>query len=107
VKSVFHKACDWKHIRSDHVCPYGIMTCHRINKKKSILKSFSNCGHRDLTDCTDKDQGHIFSAYLQDSQNKLVDEYLSRIYDVLEDQLHQPTIPLPTTYAWKLIKDPA
>jgi hypothetical protein len=72
VKSVLKKACDWKHIRSDHVCPYGIMTCPRIDKKKGVPESFSNCGHSDLTDCTDKVQGNLISDYIQVSQSKMV-----------------------------------
>jgi hypothetical protein len=52
-------------IRSDHVCPYRIMTCPRIDKKKGVLGSFSNCGRRDLTDCTDKVQGNLISDYIK------------------------------------------
>jgi hypothetical protein len=107
VKSAFKKVCDWKNIRSDHVCPYGIMTCPRIDKKKGVLESFNNCGHLELTDCTNKVQGGIISDYVQVSQSKMVYEYLSRINVNFEDQFHRPTILLPTTCAWKLIDDPA
>jgi hypothetical protein len=74
VKSAFKKACDWKSIRSDHVCPYGIMTCPRIDKKKSVLDSFSNCGHHDLTDCTNKVKGNIISDNVHVPQSKMVHE---------------------------------
>jgi hypothetical protein len=71
-----------------------------------MLESFSICGHYDLTDCTDKDQGQLISVYLQHSQSQIVDEYLCRMHDSFEDQLDRPMIPLPTTCACKLIEDP-
>ena len=51
------------------------MTFPRIDRNKSVLESFSNCRHCDLTDCTDKNQGIIISNYLLSDQCKILDNY--------------------------------
>jgi hypothetical protein len=61
------------------------MTSLSNDKKKSVLESFSNYGHFDLTNFTDKDQGQLISAYLQDSPSQIVNDYLSRMYENFED----------------------
>jgi hypothetical protein len=97
----------WKYIRSDDVCPYGIVTCPRHDRKKGVLESFSNCGHRDSTDCTNEAQGSLVFAYLQEVVNSTtVLKYFCRMYSTFSDVLVRPIIPLPTTCAWKLIEDP-
>ena len=55
VKEAMKRAYDWQHIQSNQVCGYGIMTCPRINKRKGVLESFANCGHRDRSDCIGDD----------------------------------------------------
>ncbi len=96
----------WKYIRSDAVCPYGIVTCPRHDRKKGVLELFINCGHQDSTDCTNEAQGsHVF-AYLQEVLNSTtVLEYFSRMYSTFCDVLVRPIISLPTTCAWRLIED--
>ena len=54
IQIAFRKRFDWKHIRTGTVCPYRILTCPQIVMKGNILESFSNCGHRDSTDCLDE-----------------------------------------------------
>jgi hypothetical protein len=79
----------------------------RIDKKKGVLQLLSNFGHCNSTDCTNEVQGNIISDYVQVSQSKMVYEHLSKMFVNFEAQLHRPTIPLPTTCAWKLIENPA
>jgi hypothetical protein len=94
-------------IRSDDVWPYEIVTCSRHDRKKGALESFSNCGHRDSTDCTNEVQGSLVFAYLQEVvNNTTVLEYFCRMYSTFSDVLVRSIIPLPTTCAWKLIEDP-
>jgi hypothetical protein len=91
----------------DDVCPYGIVTCPRHDRKKGVLKSFSICGHRDSTDCTNEVQGSLVFAYLQEVVNSTkVFEYFCRMYSTFGDVLVRPIILLPTTCAWNLIEDP-
>jgi hypothetical protein len=107
IKMAYKTLRNWSNIRSDDVCPYGIVTCPRHDKKKGVLESFSNCGHRDSTDCTDEDQGRIVFSYLEQMKNNtLVLDYLKNMYSSFSDVLVSPIIPLPTTCAWKLIEDP-
>ena len=95
------------HIGSDDVCAYGIWTGPRHDKEKGVLESFSNCGHRDTTDCTNTEQGHIVLSYLQTMTNStVVMEYLQRMYSIFSDVLVSPYISLPTTCAWMPIEDP-
>jgi hypothetical protein len=107
IKTAFKTLHHWKYIRSDDVCPYGIVICPRHDRKKGVLESFSNCGHRDSTDCTNEAQGSLVFAHLQEVVNSTtVLEYFSRMYSTSCDVLVCPIIPLPTTCAWKLIEDP-
>ena len=107
IKMAFRRLRHWNNIRSDDVCPYGIVTCPRHDRKKGVLESFSNCGHRDATDCTDEAQGSLVFAYLQEVVNSTsVLDYFCRMYSTFGDVLVRPIIPLPTTCAWKLIEDP-
>jgi len=56
------------------------MTCPKHDKKKGVLESFSNCGHRDTTDCINEEQGLIVLSYLQEmNNNTVVMEYLQRM----------------------------
>jgi hypothetical protein len=83
------------------------VTCPRHDRKKGVLESFSNCGHRDSTDCTDQAQSSLVFHYLQEASNSTtVMEYFSRMYSTFGDVLVPPIVSLPTTCAWKLIEDP-
>jgi hypothetical protein len=107
IKKSYKTICNWKDIRSDDICPYGIVTCPRHDKKRGVLEAFSNCGHRDSTDCTDTSQGMIVSTYLeQTNNNTTLCDYFARMYSTFRSEIKSPIIPLPTTCAWKLIEDP-
>jgi hypothetical protein len=106
IKMAFRTLHHWKYIRLDDVCPYGIVTCPRHDRKKGVLESFSNCGHQDSTDCIDEVQGSLVFAYLQEVVNSTtVLEYFCRMNSTFGDVFVCPIIPLPTTCAWKLIED--
>ena len=107
IQNAFRQRYDWKHIRTDSVCPYGILTCPWIVMKGNVLESFSNCGHRDTTDCLDVEQGWIVLDYLEKSNCPVLLNYFERMYSTFHSVLHKPIMPLPTTCAWKLIEDPA
>ena len=108
IRKSFNTLHDMLHIGSDKVCPYGILTCPRHDKKKGVLESFSNCGHRDSTDCTNVQQGLTVLSYLQQTKNNtVVMEYLQRMYSNFGDIIDSPKLPLPTTCCWKGIEDPA
>jgi hypothetical protein len=107
IQNAFRQRYDWKHIRTDSVCPYGILTCPRIDMKGNVLESFSNCSHRDTTDCLDVEQGRIVSDYMENSNCPVLLNYFERMYSTFNGVLHKPIMPLPTTCAWKLIEDPA
>ena len=57
IQNPLRQCYDWKHIRTDSVCPYGILLCPLIVMKRNVLESFSNCGHRDSTDCLNVELG--------------------------------------------------
>jgi len=106
IKEGTKKEYDWNHVRSDHVCPYGIVTCPRLDKKKGVLESFSNCGHRDSSDFIDADQGRIVFNYILQLKSDNLNKYMKNMYSTFKDIIIHPVIPLPTTCAWKLIEDP-
>jgi hypothetical protein len=89
------------------VCPYGILTCPRIVMKGNILESFSNCAHRDSTDCLDEELEQIVSDYIKTSNSSVLLNYFDRMYSTFNGILCKPIMPLLTTCAWKLIVDPA
>jgi hypothetical protein len=102
-----HNSIVSHHIGTEDVCSYGILTGPRHDKEKGVLESFSNCGHRDTTDCTNAEQGHIVLSYLQKMTNStVVMEYLQRMYSHFCDVLVSPLIPYTTTCAWKPTEDP-
>jgi hypothetical protein len=79
----------------------------RHDREKSVLESFSNCGHWDTKDCTNQAQGSLDFHYLQEAvDSPTVLEYFSRMYSTFGDVLVRPIIPFPTTCAWKLIENP-
>ena len=107
IKKAFNTQCNSSNIGSEGVCPYGIWTCPKHDKKKGVLESFSNCGHRDKTDCIDEEQGLVVLSYLQETKcNTLVMDYLQRMYSCFSDLTASPFLSLPTTCAWKRIEDP-
>ncbi len=106
IKMAFKTLRHWKYIRSDDTCLYGIVTCPRHDRKKGVLESFTNCGHRDSTDCTNEAQGGLVFGYLQEVNSTTVLEYFCRMHSSFCDVLVRPIILLPTTCAWKLIEDP-
>jgi hypothetical protein len=75
--------------------------------KGNILESFSNCGHRDSTDCLYEELGRIVSDYIKTSDSPVLLNYFDRMYSTFNSVLCKPIMPLPTTCAWKLIEDPA
>ena len=107
IQNAFRQRYNWKHIRTDSVCPYGILTCPRIVMKRNVLESFSNCSHKDTTDCLDVEQGRIVSNYMENSDCPVLLNYFERMYSTFNGVLYKPIMPLPTTCAWKLIEDPA
>ena len=68
VKATKHVESLSSYLQSNQVCPYGIVTFPRHNKKKGVLESFANCGHRDTTDCINEDQGRTVWKYLHQIQ---------------------------------------
>jgi hypothetical protein len=107
IKMAYKSQGNSSHIGSEAVCPYGILTCPKHDKKKGVLESFSNCGHRDSTDCINEEQGLIVLSYLQEMKhNTVVMEYLQRMYSSYGDVIASPILALPTTCCWKRIEDP-
>jgi hypothetical protein len=106
IKSAFSRHYDWQNITSDHVCPYGIMTCPRRIRDNQVLESFCNGGHRDSSDCIDDVQGAIVHEYLKTIKSPIINEYLDRMYAMFHDCIKHPRVPLPTTCAWKMVEKP-
>ena len=99
IRKAFKTQCNSSNIGSEGVCPYGILTCPKHDKKKGLLESFSNCGHCDTTDCINEEQGLIVLSYLQEmNNNTVVMEYLQRMYLSFSDVIESPLIPIPTTF---------
>jgi hypothetical protein len=96
----------WENITSDHVCPYGIMTCPRRIRNNEVLESFCNSGHRDSSDCIDDEQGRIVDDYINTIKSPIISDYFDRMYAMFHASIKRPRIPLPTTCAWKIIEKP-
>ena len=80
VKSAFSSHYHWENITSDHVCPYGIMTCPRRIRNNEVLESFCNSGHRDSSDCIDDEQGRIVDDYIKTIKSPIISDYFDRMY---------------------------
>ena len=106
IKSAFKNHYHWKNITSDHVCPYGIMTCPQRIRKNEVIESFCNSGHRDSSDSIDDEQGGIVHAYVKTINSSLIKDYFDRMYAMFHPSIKRPRVPLPTTCAWKVIEKP-
>jgi hypothetical protein len=106
IKTAFSRHYHWEYITSDHICPYGIMTCPRRIRGNQVIESFCNSGHRDSSDCIDDEQGVIVHDYAKTMNSPILNDYLKRMYAMFDDRLRQPRVPLPTTCAWKMVEQP-
>ena len=106
IKKAFSNHYGWKDITSEHICPYGIMTCPQRIRQNKVIESFCNTGHRDMGDSLDDEQGSIVLQYIKRINNAMINDYIDRIYATFASSIQEPRIPLPTTCAWKLIEHP-
>ena len=106
IKTAFSRHYHWEDITSEHICPYGIMTCPRRIRGNQVVESFCNSGHRDSSDCIDDEQGVIVHDYAKTQNSPVLNDYLERMYAMFDDRLRHPRVPLPTTCAWKMLEQP-
>ena len=91
-----------KDIIAEDICPYGILTCPR--NMNGALEPFCNEGHRDTTDCIDREQGEIVNTYLNHINNPIINDYLERMDRTFG--IEKTRVKLPTTCGWKLMEQP-
>lgn len=69
-----------------------------------LLEVFCNGGHRYSTNCTDDNQGKIVHDYINDINDKIINNYSARLYTIFNTCLKSTIWPLFTTCGWKLIE---